>query len=416
MAIPDRTVENAIEKVEEISERIDRTYSMVFSSVDNFEKYFFATPDHTTEDAQVRLGVFIKKLTDDPEERFWLMRRVYRGSNLPKTSIQNLESCGGYGQALALNGYTKFQIDAWKKEQPDEMQQFLEIVEAMVKQKLQLPQPLEDKKPKTIYVTPRVDITPENVQEVLQAVLPPDSEVDFRRYSDQKDHHWDIKAPQVGFDIHVWNHEEFGDYIGITFPSELSGYVVNPQDEGIQAEFAKYMEEHVTPSLLENAIKALNPNLITDAIGKQTGIFERMFLTPNVFHDRSEGKYIGSTDKNKKQYFAYGKTLDIGSKYAQALGLLPKEMGYQEFTFLGGWFLTKEQVWHALFNSPCPKEIKPFERNGHDTSIEVRNGQISDTHRRVVEGINDQSDDREGFAKKAQEVIEGYRLFMEDDI
>ena len=100
---------------------IDARYDEVFASPDHFKQYFFATPDQTPEDAQIRLGVYLTRLVREPSERFWFMRHTYRGESLPKDSIHTLEYAGD-SSSFALNGCTEFQIQAWRKEQPREIE------------------------------------------------------------------------------------------------------------------------------------------------------------------------------------------------------------------------------------------------------------------------------------------------------
>lgn len=184
---------------------IQRVYDLVFSDKDSFNSYFFATPDRHPHDLQIRLGVFIKRFLEEPNERFWLMRKRYRNTEFPETSIHRLYHTGAFNQALALNGYTQVQLDAWIDEQPSQMDRFLQMIESMVQAKLDLPVTEGDGQPKTIYQQYQsFSLSEEDVAKVLKAVLPADAEVSISNFHND-DRHFHITTSSIDLDVHVWN-------------------------------------------------------------------------------------------------------------------------------------------------------------------------------------------------------------------
>jgi hypothetical protein len=395
------------DQVSSLREDIQQVYDVAFSSEEAFNQYFFATPDVTPHDAQVRIGVVLKRFLDEPSERFWLMRRTHRKQEMPETSIMKIEEFDGFGRRLYLNGYLFIEMEQWRKEQPNDIEKFFQQVEEIVRQKYKLPAPKAEDGEKVIYGYPAIDMPTEAIQEALQAVLPSDSSIEFEDDS-PSGRHFEVMTPQLSLRFHCWQHDTFGDFFGINF----SDNPVNI-DRAISSEFEKYYQDEIVPTLLGNAIEYMAPKHVRHAIeGRmQKGqLVEQMFMKPNVFERGPKTK--------KPQYFAWGHSIDLSFDYAVKFKLLPAKMDNMgEGTFLHGWFLEESQLWEALFNSPYPGEVVIQESNTTEHGIKLHAAQISATHLRVLEHIDTEDGHRsDNFLRLAQDVVAGYRMYTTEDV
>ncbi len=390
---------------ESLVEDINKTYERVFGSEDEFRRYFFNTPDLTPRDAQVRLGVYLSKLSQDPSERFWFMRRIYRGTKFPETSIHNLLNWSNH--SFSLNGHIQYQIEAWKEHQPTDIELFLHQLEAILKQNLGLPAPTGEDTPRVIYQNshPKLELSSDMVVEVVSAILGHDIGVDIRDYSMGPEVKLD--TPQFTFQVDVRRHAVFGDYLTVSFPDNSMKI-----DPGVRTEYERYYQEEVMPVLIGNAIESLGPDDIRREIKggmKSPTVLERMLMVPGEFSPRS-----GRKDKPDR-YYAWGRCIDLHADYASRLGALPEDLRYMDHTFLHGRLFTEEQLWHTLFGTQFPGRFKIVEPNMENTAVVVRDMFCSPTHQRVLDDLRDSDDHRDEFIEAAEAVIRGYRAFYTDD-